>query len=121
ELEDRVGAEPDPGRQGDAHRLIDPAELLDGDAQRGEVATGAAVLLGEHDAEQAELTHLLHDVDREVVLDVPAGRVRRDLTLGELSHHLAEHLVLLAQLPGHPYLHDASTPPVESPRRTRAP
>ena len=44
ELEDRVGAEADAGRQRDAHRLVDAAELLDRHAQRGEVATGAAVL-----------------------------------------------------------------------------
>ena len=53
ELEDRVGAEADPGLEGDGHRLVDPAELLDGDAQRGEVGAAAAVLLGERQAEQA--------------------------------------------------------------------
>ena len=103
ELEDRVGAEADAGRQRDAHRLIDAAELLDRHAQRCEVAAGAAVLLGEDDPEQAEVAHLPHDVDREVVLDVPPGRVRCDLALGELAHHRAEHLVLLGQLPAHPF------------------
>ena len=39
-------------------------ELLDGDAQRGEVGAAAAVLLGEREAEQAELAHRQHDVDR---------------------------------------------------------
>ena len=38
EREDRVGAEAHAGRQRDAQRLVDPADLLDGDAQRGEVA-----------------------------------------------------------------------------------
>ena len=38
EGQDRVDAEPHAGRQRDADRLVDPAELLDGDAQAGEVA-----------------------------------------------------------------------------------
>ena len=101
ELEDRVGAEADAGRQRDAQRLVDAAELLDRHAQRGEVATGAAVLLGEHDAEQTELAHRPHDVDREVVVTVPLRSVRRDLGLGELAHRLTQHLVLVAQLPCH--------------------
>ena len=53
EDEDRVGAEADAGLERDRHRLVDPAELLDGHAQRGEVAAAPAVLLGEGQAEQA--------------------------------------------------------------------
>ena len=100
-MEDRIGAEADTGRERDAHRLVDPTELLDRDAQRGEVTVGTAVLLGEHDPEQAELAHLADDVDGEVVIDVPLCRVRRDLAFGELTHHGSEHLVLVGQLPCH--------------------
>ena len=74
--QDRVDAEPDAGLEGDADRLVDAAELLDGDAERGEVAAAAAVLLGHDQAEQAELAHRVHDVDREVVLAVPLRDVR---------------------------------------------
>ena len=66
EVEDRVGAEADAGLEGDGQRLVDPGDLLDGHAQRGEVAAAAAVLLGEREAEQAELAHRPHHVDREV-------------------------------------------------------
>ena len=57
EAVDRVGAEAHAGLEGDGHRLVDPGQLLDGDAQRGEVAAAAAVLLGERDAEQPEVAH----------------------------------------------------------------
>ena len=59
---------PDAGRQGDADRLVDPAELLDRDAEAGEVAAlaGAAVLLRHDEAEQPEVAHLGHEVGREV-------------------------------------------------------
>ena len=45
-----------------------------------------------------ELAHLVHDVDREVVVAVPLRGVRRDLGLGELADDLAEGLVLSGQL-----------------------
>ena len=98
--QDRVDAEPDRRLEGDAHRLVDPADLLDRDAQAGEVAVlaRAAVLLGRGEPEQPELAHLLHDVDREVVVAVPLRGVRRDLGLGELADALPELLVLAGQL-----------------------
>ena len=101
--QDRVDAQADPGLQGDAHRLVDAAELLDRDAEAGEVAVvaGAAVLLGGGEAEEPELAHLLHDVDREVVLAVPLRRVRRDLGLRELADAATELLVLTGQLERH--------------------
>jgi hypothetical protein len=74
EAEDRVRAEPDTGRQGDAHRLVDAAQLLDGDTQRREVAASAAPPLGEHDAEQTQITHRLDHVDREVARHGPTPR-----------------------------------------------
>ena len=88
--------EADAGLEGDAHRLVDAADLLDRHAQAGEVAVlaGAAVLLGSGEPEQAELAHLLHDVDREVVVAVPLRGVRRDLGLGEVADAAAELLVL---------------------------
>ena len=49
-------------------------------------------------AEQPELAHLLHDIDREVVVPVPLRGVRRDLGLREVADAAAELLVLAAQL-----------------------
>ncbi len=99
--QDRVDAEADTGLQRDADRLVDPAELLDRDAQRGEVRPRAAVLLRRGQPEQAEFAHGVHDVDREMVLAVPLRHVRRDLALGEVAHDLAERLVVLGQLERH--------------------
>ena len=98
----RIGLMPSPTRrlEGDAHRLVDPADLLDRDAEAGEVAVlaRAAVLLRRGQADQPELAHLLHHVDREVVVAVPLRGVRRDLGLGELADQRAELLVLGGQL-----------------------
>ena len=62
EPEDRHRAERAAGLEGHGDRLVDPAELLEGEAQGEVVAAHAAVLLGERQAEQAHLAHLLHDV-----------------------------------------------------------
>jgi len=51
ERKDRVDAQADSGFEGDADRLVDAPELFDRDAQRREVASGAAVLLGRDQAE----------------------------------------------------------------------
>ena len=102
--QDRVDSQPDRRLQRDRHRLVDAADLLDRDAQAGEVTVLArpAVLLRRRQAEQAELAHLLHDVDREVVCLVPVGCVRGDLRLGEVSDAVAEVLVLPGQFEAHP-------------------
>ena len=73
-----LAPEADAGLEGDGHRLVDPGDLLDGDAQRGEVGAAAAVLLRERQAEQPELAHRQHGVDREGVVAVPLLGVRRD-------------------------------------------
>ena len=111
--EDRVDPEPDTGRQRDADGLVDPAQLLDGHAQRRERPGGivtlaggrafqaAAVLLGHHQAEQPQVAHPRHQLDREAVLAVPLRGVRRHVVLGELAHHRAEVLVVLAELERH--------------------
>ena len=96
--EDRVDAESDSGFQRDTHRLIDPTDLLDRQAKRSEPTafarkTRAAVVLRRGQSHQAELAHLLHDVDREVVLAIPLRGVRRDLGGGELADDLTELLV----------------------------
>ena len=98
--EDRVDAEADARRQRDADRLVDAAELLDGDAEAREVAglARAAVLLRHDEAEQPEVAHLRHEVGREVGGGVPLGDVGRDLLLGEVADDHPEVLVVLAEL-----------------------
>ena len=72
------------------HRLVN--------APPSRVLERAAELLGHDEAEQAELAHARHEVGREVVLAVPLGDVRLDGLGRELADHLAEVLVVLAQL-----------------------
>ena len=67
---------------------------------------GAAVLLGRGEAEQPERAHLVHDVDREVVVAVPLRGVRRDLGLREVADGTAELLVLAGQRKGRLSAHD---------------
>ena len=64
-------------------------------------AARAAVLLGDDQAEQAQLAHRPHDLDRQVVVAVPLGDVRGNLSLGEVADDLAERLVLTGQLEHH--------------------
>ena len=84
----------DGGLQGDGQGLVDPGDLLDGDAQRGQVAATAAVLLGEGQPEQPQLAHLLDGVDREGVVPVPGLGVRCDLGVGEVPHQRTQRLLL---------------------------
>ena len=72
------------------HRLVNapPSECLERPAE----------LLGHDEAEQAEVAHRRHEVGGEVVLAVPLGDVRLDRVGRELADHLAEVLVVLAQL-----------------------
>ena len=53
----RHGAQADGGLQGDRHRGVDPAQFLQGQAEREGVPAHPAVFLGERQAEQAELSH----------------------------------------------------------------
>ena len=91
---------PSPGGERDADGLVDAAELLDGDAEAREVAgvARAAELLRDDEAEQAEVTHLGHQVGREEGGGVPLGDVGRDLLLGEVADDHPEVLVVLAEL-----------------------
>ncbi len=101
EAEDRVGTETDTGGQGDAHRLVDSADLFDRDAERGEVAVTPAPLGGEDQAEQAEVAHRLHRFEGKHVILVPLGGVRGDLALCEISYDLAEGFVFRRQVEIH--------------------
>ena len=77
------------------------AELLERDAEGGEVGAAAAVLGRERQPEEAEVAHRGDGVDRELMGAIPGLDVRRDLGLGELAHHLAERFLLFAELEVH--------------------
>ena len=101
EVEDRVGAEADAGLERDGHRLVDPGELLDGDAQRREVAAAAAVLLGERDAEQPELAHRQHGRRPGTCGRGPRPRrAARSRRSAKSRTTLRKRLLLVAQLSG---------------------
>ena len=74
----QVAGEPDRRRQRDRDRLVDPPELLERETHRDRVGVGSPVRLGERQPEQPEVAHLLHHVERELLLPVGLGRPRRD-------------------------------------------
>ena len=78
----------------------DPAarELLDDHRVGRQVEAQAAVLLGDRDAEEAELLHLLDDRLGELVLVVVVLGVGEDLLVGELADHLGDRLLLVGLL-----------------------
>ena len=78
-VEERRRAEAHARLERDRHRRVDPRELLDREAVGEVVGAAAAVLLRERQAEQPEPAHREHRVDRETVVAVPVGGVRRDL------------------------------------------
>ena len=57
-----------------------------------------ASLVREGKAEEAQLPHLEHGLDREHLVAVPVGCERSDLGSGEVTHHRPELLLLLVQV-----------------------
>ena len=90
EAEDRHRAEAHARLEGDRERLVDPAERLDREAQREVVAALAAELLGERQAEQAELAHLRDDIERQGLGAVGLVGTRRDDLVGEFADEVGE-------------------------------
>ena len=84
----------------DHTRDRDPAarELFDDHRVGRQVETHAAVLLGNRDAEQSQLLHLIHDRTREGVLVVVVLGVGQDLLVDELVHHLGDRALLVGLL-----------------------
>ena len=97
EAEDRHGAERDPGLERDGDGLVDPSELLEGQAQDEQIAAHAAVFFGKGQAEETELTHLPHDFVGEGLGGVVVGGHRGDHVTGERRHGLAQLLLLRVQ------------------------
>ena len=65
----------------------------------GEVAhAGAAVLLADRDAENAERAHFRPQVHRELIARIDLGRARCDLGLGEFAHGVAQRIDVFSEL-----------------------
>ena len=70
-------------------------------ASDDEVHPRAAVLLRDHDAEQAELGHALDDAHVEEVVDVVLDRVREDALVDEAANRLLNVALLVGQVEVH--------------------
>ena len=90
-------------RDGDdaAHGGVAAAQLLGDQAVRQVVAAGAAVLLADGQAEEAERAELLDDAAVDALGAVPGDRVRGDLPVGELPGQRLYGGLLLGQLKVH--------------------
>ena len=76
-------------------------QLLGHDAHRFLAEPHAAVILGDGEAEHAELGHLRNHVERNVgVAQMPLLGARSDLVVGELAHLLADRLERLVETAG---------------------
>ena len=80
----------------DAHPAA--RELAHGQRVGGQVEPEPAVLLGNREAEDAELAQALHDLVGEGVGALVLGGHRDDLLVGELAHQLDDLALLLAEL-----------------------
>ncbi len=82
-------------------RRIDARELFDADAVVDGRHPGAAVLLGELDAHQAERGELRQQIHRKLLRLVPLHHVRPHLGFRELAHRAAQELLLLGEAKVH--------------------
>ncbi len=84
-------------RCGDAHS----SQLLRHDAHLRESETRAAILLRRGHPEQAQLRGPRPALGRKALLTVDLASERGDLLAGECANHLAEHSVLVREIPQH--------------------
>ncbi len=98
---ERPAAEARMGRHDEAERTPHPADLLDGDGVGEGVETGAALLLGDRDAEPAELADAADDLDREASLALVLVDDGCDLGEHEVTDRVAQEGVLGRQVEVH--------------------
>ena len=98
---DGIGSQSDRRLERDRHRRVDPGQFLDGQAEGEEVGPLASVLLGERQAEQPHLAHLLDDVQRKLLAPVHLLGARGDDVFGELADGPAERLLFLGKVEIH--------------------
>jgi hypothetical protein len=94
---DGHGAQGHAGFEGDRHRLVHAAQLLQREGQGEVVPAHPAEFLREGQPEQAHLGHLLDHLVREAVLLVVLGRYRGHHLVGEFADGVAEVLVFLTE------------------------
>ena len=100
----RVNSQTHTSFDGDSHRLVDPGDLFDRNAETREVRASTAPCLIGSDAEETEVTHLPDDLGWEVVLCIPLRRVRCNAVVGELAHHGPKGIVFICEIE----IHEAS-------------
>ena len=83
---------------GQADRGRSAADFFHRDHVRQITHIGAAIFLGDGNAEHPELAHLAPQVHRELVGRVDLGRARRDLLLRKMLHCIAQCVDLFAKL-----------------------
>ena len=66
-------------------------------AASNRVIAGAADVVADIDAADAEARRLAHHVDRKMLLLVPAHRMRRDFLRGEFPRHIANRNLVLVE------------------------
>ena len=76
-------------------------DLLAGERLGDEVEAGAAVLLGDHDPEQAQFGHALDDPEVEVVVDVVLDRLRQHALVDERADGVLDQTLLGGELEVH--------------------
>src|SRR5690606_21543585 len=103
ELRDRLGAERHRRLDGDRHRGVDARDLLQREAQHEQPRLGSAVLLGQRDAEDAELAQLADQIGGEDAPLVVIADHGPYLRLGELPHRGGELRLLRGQSHGSSY------------------
>ena len=97
EFVDVVGAKRIVRGHDQPHRAIDARQLLDGDDVLDVAQAGAAVLLREDDAQQAQLGELGNQFRRETRGFVPLHDVRSDFRFGEFADGAAKLLLFVGQ------------------------
>ena len=97
EEQDRLADQSAADRHDAAQRGVGPAELLHGEGVGDVVAAEAAVLLGDGQAEEADLGHLGHDREVDGLVAVPPRAVRDRLASRKSARQVAEGLLLVGQ------------------------
>ena len=110
---ERPAAEARVGGDDQAERAPHPADLLDGDRIGQRVEAGPALVLGDRDAEPAELADPPDDLDREASRALVLVDDRRDLGEHEVADRVAQEDVFRGEIE----VHRSSVAPRTAPRR----
>ena len=84
-----------------ANGAVDARDFFDGGGIFDVAEAGAAILLGENDAEKAHLRELGHDFHGKVRDFIPLHDVRRDFAFGKFANAAAELLLFIGKVEVH--------------------